>query len=109
MPHIFDFNKLSNVKQIRLKLEGWIDPLFVEYGIGQYKDLNSYFWRVKGTNHTFVIPTTRINYLSSGNYDTHFKKVLSVFRQDYMEWKANNFSADWMQEYRKEFGQHIIT
>ena len=97
---------------MKINLIGWISPLYVEYGIAEetksYGGTLSYFWRVKGTEHTFIIPIVRMDYLSSGNYKMHFEKSLEVFREDYIEWHEQNFSIEWMKEYEKQFSQFII-
>lgn len=111
MPNIVDFNSgiITDIKSIIVKPKGWVSPIFIEYGLGlHYGTLPSYFWRVKGTKHTFVIPIIRLHFLSSGNYEKHFSKVLEGFREDYMEWKINGFQYNWQQEYQKEYSKFII-
>lgn len=108
MPNWVDFEKITNVKQIPVQVDGWIDNLSVEYGLGMHVDLPCYFWRVTGTKHTFVIPISRMEFLSSGDYASHFKIALQGFREDYLEWKNSGFSLDWQREYRKEFGRFIL-
>ena len=108
MPHRVDFSEIKELKTIEVKPDGWIDPLFVEYGLGLHHDVPCYMWRVKGTTHTFVIPISRMEFLSSGEYASHFKEALEGFRKDYLEWKGVGFMADWMQEYRKEYGAFIM-
>lgn len=108
MPNNYDFSKLPFVKEMTVNPIGWVNPLIIEYGIGEYPE-PSYFWRVKGTNHTFVIPVKRLNYITLGNYDKHFEEALRVFREDYLEWAEQGFCVDWMQEYRKEYSRFIVT
>lgn len=107
MPNNYDFNKLANVKAVEVNPDGWISPLFVEYGTGFHGEVPAYFWRVKGTKHTFVIPILRMDYLSQGDYEKHFKETLSVFREDYKGWSEEGWYADWMQEYRDQFSGFI--
>lgn len=107
MPNNFNFNVLSEIKEIKVNPVGWVDPLIVEYGIGEAPEV-SYFWRVKGTGHTFVIPVKRLNYISSGNYEKHFEKVLELFREDYISWKKSGFYLNWMREYEEQFARFII-
>jgi hypothetical protein len=108
VPNKVNFSGITNVKLIGVKAEGWINPLSVEYGLGMHLNLHSYFWRVKGTEHTFVIPISRLEFLSSGEYAKHFEEALEGFRADYLEWKDSGFAADWMREYRKEYGRFIL-
>jgi hypothetical protein len=108
MPNNCDFSNISDVKIIELNsVEGWISPIYVEYGKSFYGGNLSYFWRVKGTKHTFIIPVVRMDFLSQGKYETHFKTVLQNFAQDYLSWSKENFSQDWMQDYRKQFSTYI--
>ena len=96
------------MKTVNVRAEGWIDNTVVEYGLGMHYNLPSYFWRVKGTEHTFVIPISRLEFLSSGEYAKHFKEALEGFRGDYLEWKDSGFETEWMREYRKEYAGFIL-
>jgi hypothetical protein len=107
MPYNYDFLKLTTVQQMEVHPKGWVEPLFVEYGMGVHGSTPSYFWRVKGTKHTFVIPVLRMNFLSSGDYTTHFSDVLTQFREDYIEWANQGWNTPWMKEYKEDFKQFI--
>ena len=111
MPHFFDFKKLDKTSRILVVPRGWVEPLYVEYGVGRYKDTLSYFWRVEGTQHTFTIPVTRMNFLSEGNYEKHFSEALEAFRADYLDWQIKDpeYSVEWHREYREQFGKFIVT
>jgi len=108
MPNNYDFSIFKNIKDIEVFPINWVKPLIVEYVVDYYSDVPTCFWRVKGTDHTFTIPFTQLNYLSSGNYKEHFEKSLSIFRDDYIEWKNRSFDADWMKQYQKQFENLII-
>ncbi len=111
MPHNFDFSKLENVKTIEVNPNDWITPLYVEYGIysgSEVGEVPSYCWRVKGTFHTFVIPTLRMDFLSEGDYKTHYEKTLGVFRQDYLRWREEGFNTEWSREYERQFSKFIV-
>jgi hypothetical protein len=107
MPFNHDFSDIQNLRSAELHVEGWVDPIFVEYGLGMHQGTPSYFWRVKGTKHTFVIPVLRMNFISSGDYETHFKDALRQFCTDYLEWKEEGFTTEWSQEYRTQFSRFI--
>jgi len=111
MPNNFDFSELKNVKTIEVNPQGWVIPLYVEYGIGDdirsYGEI-SYFWRVKGTQHTFVIPIIRMDFLSSGDYKKHFEDALETFREDYINWKNEGFITEWSREYDKQYSRFIV-
>jgi len=109
MPNFVDFDTITDVKDIKVQANGWLEPLYVEYGVGMHFDnVPSYFWRVKGTKHTFVIPITRFHYLSTGNYGKHFVEVLEGFRGEYLEWEKGGFDGvGWQTEYEKEYTGYI--
>jgi len=111
MPHNSDFSKLKDVKTIEVNPNGWIQPLYIEYGIydgAEVSGVLSYYWRVKGTLHTFVIPISRMDFLSSGDYKKHFEDALVGFKDDYMSWKEDGFITDWSREYRDQYSRLII-
>ena len=109
MPNSCDFSNLKNVRTIKINSEGWITPILIEYGIGypETEDSPHYYWRIRGTDHTFIIPMARLDYISSGDYGKHFSEALEGFRADFFEWKRTGFSAPWMQEYRDQFSKYI--
>ena len=107
MPYIYDFSKLTTIQQMEVHPMEWVEPLFVEYGMGIHGTTPSYFWRVKGTKHTFVIPVLRMNFLSSGDYEKHFNEALESFREDYVDWSKQGWVTEWMQEYKKDFSRYI--
>ena len=112
MPHNFDFSKIEHIKTVEINPIGWINPLQIEYGV--YEDfhvhggLPSYYWRIKGTNHTFVIPISRLDFISSGDYKKHFEDVLENFREDYISWKEEDFQTEWQKEYKGQFSRFIL-
>lgn len=111
MPNNVDFSDVKELKTIEVNPPGWISPLYIEYGIKEdHKVFNklSYFWKVKGTQHTFVIPVVRLDYLSSGNYKQHFENVLETFREDFLKWKSEGFTSQWSREYREQFERFIV-
>jgi hypothetical protein len=107
VPNTKDFSILTNVKTININPRGWICPLMIEYGISN-EPVYSYFWRVKGTTHTFIIPTLRLDYLSEGDYKKHFEETLEQFREEYLSWKAQNFYLPWQIEYEQQFRYFIL-
>ena len=107
MPNNFDFSKLKFKNEMVVHPIGWVADIIVEYGIGGYPE-DSYYWRVKNTSHTFVIPAKRINYITLGNYDKHFEEALQAFREDYINWGREGFQLDWQQEYQLQFARFIV-
>jgi len=107
MPYNYDFSVLENIKTVEVFPAGWISNLSIEYGAGERGWVPHIFWRVKGTEHTFVIPTASMEFLSSGNYQKHFNETLETFRENYIEWYSSGFEIDWQQEYRDQFSRFI--
>ena len=107
MPNNRDFSQIVDIKIVELNPDGWISPLFIEYGIDLYNGVPSYFWRVKGTLHTFIIAVTRLDFLSRGNYNEHFTEILEKFRHDYLSWAKKGFNQEWMQQYREQYYTYI--
>lgn len=108
MPHNVDFSEIKNVTEVTVNPKGWINPLTIEYGHADYGVTPSIYWRVKGTLHTFLMPIVRLEYLSSGNYDSHFEKVLEGFRDEYLEWKDSGFKIQWQGHYREQYKRFIL-
>lgn len=107
MPYIHDFSDIKGIRKTIINPKGWVQPLVVEYGISLYGSTPAYFWRVSGTQHTFVIPLVRMNFISAGKYEEHFTQVLEKFREDYIEWANDGYSEKWMQEYRDMYKRYI--
>lgn len=107
MPNNYDFKDIKDLKVVEVNPEGWISPLFVEYGSFLHGGVPSYFWRIKGTEHTFVIPILRMDFLSKGDYVQHFEEALQAFREDYISWAGEGWPTDWMSEYREQYRNFI--
>jgi hypothetical protein len=107
MPFHQDFSSLYSVGELTTHPNGWIDDLIIEYGYGRISHQINFYWRVKGTNHTFRLPLNILNEHSKGNYDDHIKYVLENFRLEYLSWAAQGFPQDWMVEYHKEYRNFI--
>lgn len=108
MPNYYDFSKFDKIEKIEINPQGWVNPLTIEYSIGDQTGPTC-FWRVKGTGHTFVIPVSRLNFLSSGDYAKHFSEVLEKFvSNDYGEWRKQGFSTPWMREYQNEYRNYVL-
>ena len=114
MPYIFDFSTgLSEVNTVSVNVNGWKSPVQIEYVVAQankYDPLLSIVWRVKDTTHSFVIPEQRLNVISHGNYNEHFKKALEAFRKDYLSWFTDEeySGCEWREDYRLQYERFII-
>ncbi len=106
MPYHADFNSFYGRSEFDIKPTGW-EKLTIEFGYSYLGEILQYFWRVKGTQHTFRIPVQTINELSRGDYPGHVKQILENFRDEYLSWAAQGFYEDWMVEYHKEYRNFI--
>lgn len=89
-------------KTLELEVEGW-EKLVIFYSVELVSNVSFLFWKIKGTEHIFRIPT-RIVYENHGlNYGEHFSLTLKVFREDYLSWKNSGFPEDWMKRYKQQF------
>lgn len=104
-----DWSLVQSIETITLNdLDGWINPLTIEYGTTYYNELLSFFWRIKDNDYTFIISVREMEYLSKGDYAKHFKETLDVFKEDFKNWKEEyGFAADWMQGYKRSFEKYI--
>jgi len=107
MPNNYNFSNLENIKMVEVNPNGWVNPLTIEYGV-DFVMYSDYYWRVKGTKHTFVIPVSRLDYISSGDYEKHFVEVLQAFRKEYKEWEKEGFQVPWMREYEIQYRNFIL-
>lgn len=106
MPFHQDFSELYGRGELEVRPLGWTD-LTIEYGYGYISQQLNFYWRVKGTEHTFRIALQLLNEHSKGKYEEHIEYVLENFRQEYLSWAAQGFQADWMVEYHREYRNFI--
>jgi len=108
MPNNYNFNTLVNLKEIKVNPKGWVNPLIVQYAIDDKTEFPTYYWRVKGTLHTFKILVKRLDFISKGDFKSHFELVLEEFREEYLTWKQEYPQLDWVLEYIKQFDTYIL-
>jgi hypothetical protein len=106
MPYHHVFSNLIGRGEIKVSPVGWTN-LSIEYGYGYIGMQQNFYWRVKGSEHTFHIPLQTLNELSKGDYESHIEYVLENFRREYLSWAATGFSEEWMREYHNEFKNFI--
>lgn len=91
---------LGETKELTLNLEGWINPLIIEYvymvPISGESELH---WKVKGTVYTFKISLTIIYKKHNSNISEHFTLTLQQFRKDYLDWWKQKWPEEWMKNY----------
>lgn len=106
MPFHQDFTELYSHNELDVHPVGWT-KMVIEYGYGYIASQQNFYWRVKGTQHTFRLPVYILNEHSKGNYEEHIEYVLENFRHEYLSWAAQGFPAEWMVEYHKEYKNFI--
>ena len=110
MPYNFNFDGLD-IKTIYVSPTGWKPNSLIEYTVCYSNPIDSFesvCWRIAGTTHTFKIPLENINFISKGNYEEHFKKVLENFREEIISWKKTMPQTKWMFEYYDQFDKFIL-
>ena len=106
MPYEVDFNDLRGKGSFDLEIEKW-EPLTVEYGHNYIGSLLFFFWRIKGTTHTFRISYPELMNSTQGQYEKHVAAFLKTFRLEYLGWANQGFGAPWMREYHEQYKNYI--
>lgn len=106
MPYHKDFSTLFAKGELKVQPEGW-KSLEVEYGYEYIGPIPNFFWRIKGTQHTFRIGVAELNQISKGDYANHVKEFLENFRKDYLGWATEGFPTEWMREYHYEYRNYM--
>ena len=106
MPFHQNFDELYGRGEIKVRPNGWED-LIIEYGYGDISNNQNFYWRIKGSKHTFRILLQLLNEHTKGKYEQHVEYVLENFREEYLSWAAQGFPEEWMVEYHKEYRNFI--
>jgi hypothetical protein len=106
MPFIKDFSTLTGRGSFDTEISKW-SPLSIEYGYEYISTALYFFWRIKGTSHTFRIGYLELMEQTGGDYEKHISSFLKEFRKEYLGWAATGFSEPWMREYHNEYKNFI--
>ena len=60
MPFHQNFDELYGRGEIKVRPNGWED-LIIEYGYGDISNNQNFYWRIKGSKHTFRILLQLLN------------------------------------------------
>lgn len=111
MPHHVNFdeliNQISDITVINVNVNGWRNPLKIEYVCIEDCGVQVY-WRIKGTTHTFTISLNELNKISKGDYKKHFEEFLIMFRDDLLLWTAEGLKEKWMREYLFQYKNYLV-
>lgn len=102
MPYIKDFSTLIGRGEFSLEVPKW-KPLSIEYGYEYINEILQFYWRIKGTTHTFRGLYHQIIQQSHGKYDEYIKIVLQEFRTEYIQWLYSGLQQAWMREYHEQY------
>lgn len=93
--------------EIKMIVPGW-KSLIIEYSTEIVDGISYLCWRIKGTEHVFRIQTAIVYQNHGINFEEHFRVTLIKFREDYIQWKNEDFTLDWMKRYERIFKNYII-
>lgn len=94
-------------KTVDVELPGWA-KLKIEYSIEHHNGISYLCWRVQNTEQIFRVQTSIVYEKHGLEYSEHFVLTLTKFREDYLDWEAQEFPEDWMKRYNRMFQYLII-
>jgi hypothetical protein len=106
MPFVKDFSSLIARSEFSLEVPKW-KPLTIEYGYEYINEVLAFYWRVKGTTHTFWAFYHQVAQDANGKQDEHIKTILETFRTDYLGWLFSGLTESWMREYHEQYKNFI--
>jgi len=106
MPYVKDFSELTGRGSFNVEVPKWL-PITIEYGYAYYGQVPFLYWRLKGTTHTFKIGMYEIMEKTQGDFEQHVTEFLKSFRNEYLSWLKQGFTAEWMREYHEQYREFI--
>ena len=101
------FNKIE-LKQITVKVPGWIKELKIDYGYFCLTDKNILLlWKVEDKNHIFNEELRTVNQYFGFHFDESFISILIDFRKDLLKWIKQGLKEDWQIKYYNLFNELI--
>jgi len=104
---IINLEHLEFDKKIELTVPGW-KKIEIVYAFRMYSGISWLVWKVSDTEHIFEIQHSTVIMNHGTDLKDHFILTLKVFREDYLEWKKQDFSEPWMVSYQHQFENLII-
>jgi hypothetical protein len=95
-------------KTVELEVEGWANKLKINYSVDIHAGVSYLCWKIQGTEQVFRIQASIVYENHGLDYLSHFSLTLSKFREDYIEWEAQDHPEDWMKRYQRIFGHLIL-
>lgn len=103
-----EVNPLSKRIMHGLEPEGWY-PVDIEYSYNLQTSIEYLVWSVVGTDHVFKIQADILDKIHKDNIRDHFLKTLERFAYHYKNYKELGYADDWKAEYKRKFGNRIIS
>ena len=103
-----DVNPISSKEMLGLEPDGWY-PVDIEYSYNLDTNIEFLVWKIKGTDHVFKIQADILEKIHKDNIRDHFLKTLERFAYHYKNYKELGYADDWKEEYKRKFGDRIIT
>lgn len=103
-----EVNPLSKKIMHGLEPDGWY-PVDIEYSYNFQTSIEYLVWSVVGTDHVFKIQTDILDKIHKDNIRDHFLKTLERFAYHYKNYKELGYADDWKAEYKRKFGDRIIS
>lgn len=108
MPNLYpNFKESYFIDELSVNIDGWINPICIEYGYTWINNHQFLLWQIKDTTHTFRILTHELHRLGC-TIDQHFITILQDLRNNYIEWLFYENQESWMLEYIQIYKNYII-
>lgn len=91
-----------------LEPKGWY-PVDIEYSFNFKAGVEILVWQIVGTKHIFKIDAVVVDTMHGDNIKEHFIKTLEKLLDHYNNWKEYGYPESWIAEYKKIFGERIIS
>lgn len=101
-------NPLASQVMRGLEPDGWY-PVDIEYSFNFQTNIEYLVWKIVGTDHVFKIQSDIVEKIHKENIRDHFLKTLERFAYHYKNYKELGYADDWKEEYKKKFGERIIS
>ena len=95
-------------KTVEIEVEGWATKLTINYSIDFLAGISYLCWKIQNTEQVFRIQAVTVYENHGLNYSDHFSLTLTKFREDFLDWEAQEFPEDWMKRYQSMFSRLIL-
>jgi hypothetical protein len=103
-----EVNPISKRIMHGLEPDGWYS-VDIEYSYNYQTSIEYLVWSIVGTDHVFKIQADILDKIHKDNIRDHFLKTLERFAYHYKNYKELGYADDWKAEYKRKFGDRIIS